>query len=118
MKSKLLMAIFAATLMTSFSAAAQDDLQDQVVQQILVMKQKLQKAQAAKGPEQKTLMGEHMKMMKEVMDKMNAMKPKAGMTMKEHEKWTSEHQKLMTQVMDQMMDEHHMMIQACSPSAK
>jgi hypothetical protein len=41
---------------------------------------------------------------------MQAMKPKSGMTMKEHEEWISEHQKLMDEMMGQMMDEHHMMM--------
>ena len=51
-----------------------------------------------------------MKMMQEAMDKMQAIKPKAGMTMQEHEDWINEHEKLMDQVMGQMMEEHHMII--------
>jgi len=39
------------------------------------------------------------------------MKPKAGMSMQEHEEWINEHQKLMQQVMDQMMAEHHLMME-------
>ena len=81
-------------------------------------KQKLIQAQAAKGPERKTLMAEHMKMMQEIMDKMIAMKPKAGMSMKNHEEWINEHQKLMQQVMEQMMGEHHLMMQSCDAMGK
>lgn len=73
-------------------------------------KQKLQQAEAAKGEERQKLMGEHMKMMKETMEKMQAMKPKAGMTMEEHEEWITQHQKLMDDMMGQMMEEHHMMM--------
>lgn len=51
-----------------------------------------------------------MSMMKDTMDKMAAMKPKAGMSMKEHEEWIAEHEKLMQQMMDQMMGEHHLMM--------
>ncbi len=78
-------------------------------QQIMKAKQKLKEAEAAKGPERQKLMGEHMKMMKESMEKMQAMKPKAGMSMQEHEDWINEHQKLMDDMMGQMMEEYHMM---------
>jgi hypothetical protein len=44
------------------------------------------------------------------MGKMQAMKPKAGMTMQEHEDWINEHQKLMDEMMGQMVREHHMMM--------
>jgi ABC-type transporter MlaC component len=116
MKSKLFTAVLLAFLATSFSAmAAQDEAQRNMIQRATDAKQKLQQAQVAKGPEQKTLMAEHMKMMQEMMDKMGTMKPKAGMSMQEHEEWMGEHHKLMQQVMGQMMDEHHLMMQACKP---
>ena len=119
MKSKLLTAVLLAFLTTSFSAlAAPDESQRQLIQRAAAAKQTLQRAEAAKGPERKSLMAEHMKMMKEVMDKMAAMKPKAGMSMQEHEEWISEHQKLMEQVMGQMMDEHHLMLQSCDAISK
>jgi hypothetical protein len=112
MKSKFLAAVMIAMLSASFSAVAgQDESQRQMIQRVIAAKQKLQKAEAAKGAERKALMGEHMKMMKEVMDKMVAMKPKAGMTMQEHEEWMNEHQSLMQQVMDQMMGDHRMMME-------
>ena len=119
MKSKLFAAVLLAFLTTSLSAmAAQDEAQRQMVQRASVAKAKLQQAQAAKGPEQKSLMAEHMKMMQEVMDKMLAMKPKAGISMQDHEAWMGEHQKLMQQVMEQQMGEHHLMMQACDQSTK
>jgi len=90
--------------------AAQDESQRQMTQQVMKAKQKLKEAEAAKGAERNKLMGEHMKMMHDNMGKMQAMKPKSGMTMQEHEEWISEHQKLMDEMMSQMMDEHHMMM--------
>jgi uncharacterized membrane protein len=112
MKSKFLVAALIAMLSTSFSAtAAPDEAQRQAIQRAMAAKQKLKQAEAAKGAERQTLMAEHMKMMKEVMDKMVAMKPKAGMSMQEHEEWINEHQKLMQQVMEQMMGEHHLMME-------
>jgi hypothetical protein len=51
-------------------------------------------------------MGEHMAMMESNMKKMQAMQPKAGMTMQEHEDWINEHKK----IMGQMMEEQHMLI--------
>ncbi|MDO9365334.1 MAG: hypothetical protein Q7T58_03180 [Methylotenera sp.] len=90
--------------------AAQDEFQRQMTQQVMKAKQKLKEAGAAKGAERHKLMGEHMKMMHDNMGKMQAMKPKSGMTMQEHEEWISEHQKLMDEMMSQMMDEHHMMM--------
>lgn len=113
MKSTLLTAAFVAMLGTSFAAfAAPDEAQRYMLQRAAAAKAKLQQAEAAKGAERKKLMAEHMTMMKEVMGKMQAMKPKAGMSMQEHEEWMAEHQKLMSQMMDQMMGEHHLMMQA------
>jgi hypothetical protein len=112
MKSKILVAVLFALLGTSFYASAgQDEAQRQMIQRVMAAKQKLQQAEAAKGEQRKALMAEHMSMMKETMDKMAAMKPKAGMSMKEHEEWIDEHQKLMQQMMDQMMGEHHLMME-------
>lgn len=90
--------------------AAQDEAQRQITQRVQQAKQKLQQAEAAKGAERQKLMGEHMKMMQDTMKNMQAMKPKAGMTMQEHEDWINEHQKLMDQMMDQMMGEHHLLM--------
>jgi hypothetical protein len=56
-------------------------------------------------------MQEHMKMMQETMGKMQAMKPREGMSVQEQKEWMAEHQKLMDQMMGQMMAEHHMMMQ-------
>lgn len=92
------------------SVAGQDESQRQMTQQILKAKQKLKQAEAAKGLERQKLMGEHMKMMKENMGKMQAMKPKSGMSMDEHKDWMNGHQKLMDDMMSQMMEEHHMMM--------
>lgn len=90
--------------------AGQDESQRQMVQQLTKAKQKLNEAEAAKGPERQKLMAEHMKMMNDTMGKMQAMKPRAGMTMQEHEEWIKEHQKLMEDMMGQMMQEHHIMM--------
>lgn len=110
--NKLIATAFIASLgLTVTSAMAGPDLiQQQLSRQFTESQQKLKEAEAAKGAERQKLMGEHMKMMHEAMHKMQAMKPKAGMTMQEHEDWISEHQKLMDQVMGQMMEEHHMLM--------
>lgn len=113
MKSTLLIASLVAMLGTSLAAAAApDEGQRYMLQRAAAAKTKLQQAEAAKGAERKKLMGEHMAMMKEMMGKMQAMKPKAGMSTQEHEEWMAEHQKLMDQMMDQMMAEHHLMMQS------
>jgi len=78
-------------------------------------KQKLAAAQAAKGAERHGLMAEHMTMMKDVMGKMNGMKPKQGMNMQEHEQWIADHQALMQQMMEQMAGGHQMMTHHCRP---
>lgn len=112
MKSKFFVAVLLALLGASFAASAgQDEAQRQMIQRMMEAKQKLRQAEAAKGEQRKALMAEHMAMMKETMDKMAAMKPRQGMSMKEHEEWIDEHQKLMQQMMDQMMGEHHLMMQ-------
>lgn len=90
---------------------APDEAQKQIIQRAQDAKKKLAAAQAASGAERQKLMQEHMKMMQETMGKMQAMKPRDGMTPKEQKEWMDEHQKLMQQMMDQMMAEHHMMMQ-------
>ena len=92
------------------AVAAPDEFQRQMIQRVAQAKQKLQQAEAAKGAERQKLMEEHMKMMNETMEKMQAMKPKAGMSMQEHEDWINEHQKLMEDMMGQMMEEHHLIM--------
>ncbi len=110
--NKLIATAFIASLgLTVTSAMAGPDLiQQQLSRQFIESQQKLKEAEAAKGAERQKLMGEHMKMMHEAMNKMQTMKPKAGITMQEHEDWINEHQKLMDRVMGQMMEEHHMLM--------
>ena len=74
-------------------------------------KLKLAAAEKAQGAERDKLMQDHMNMMQETMGKMQAMKPRDGMTPQEQKEWMAEHQKLMQLMMDQMMTEHHMMMQ-------
>ncbi len=91
--------------------AGQDEAQRQITQRLQEQKLKLAAAERVQGAERDKLMQEHMKMMQETMGKMQAMKPRDGMTPKEQKEWMDEHQKLMQQMMDQMMTEHHMMMQ-------
>lgn len=95
-------------LLSVSALAGPDEAQRQIIQRAILAKQKLEAAEAAKGTQREKLMEEHMKMMHEIMGKMEAMKPKAGMSMQEHEEWINEHQKLMDEMMGQMMKEHHM----------
>ena len=91
--------------------AGQDEAQRQITQRLQEQKLKLAAAEKAQGVERDKLMQEHMKMMQETMGKMQAMKPREGMTPKEQKEWMDEHQKLMEQMLGQMMTEHHMMMQ-------
>ena len=116
MKQRMLNKLVATVLIASFgfattsAIAGPDIFQQQINQRLIQSQQKLKAAEAAKGAERQKLMEDHMKIMRETMTKMQAMKPKAGMTMQEHEDWINEHQKLMEQVMGQLMEEHHMLI--------
>jgi Flp pilus assembly protein TadB len=101
--------VFAAIPLATF--AAQDEAQRQITQRLQEQKLKLAAAEKAQGAERDKLMQEHMKMMQETMGKMQAMKPREGMTPQEQKEWMAEHQKLMEQMMGQMMTEHHMMMQ-------
>ena len=87
-----------------------------MLQRIQQSKQKLQQCNVAMGPERQKLMAEHMKMMKETMEKMQAMQPKAGMTAQESEDWIKQHQKLMDDVIGQMRAENHLMMDMSSMS--
>lgn len=119
MKTTVLAGALAAMLsLASAAFGAPDEAQRQTIQRAMAAKAKLQQAEAAKGSERAKLMGEHMKMMKDVMDKMGAMKPRPDMTMQEREEWMKEHQDLMQQMMDQMMAEHHMMMMMGHPGGK
>jgi hypothetical protein len=111
MKSKFLVPVLFALLGTTlYATAGQDETQRQMTQRVAAARHKLQQAEAAKGAQRQALMTEHMSMMNANMDMMTAMKPKAGMSTKDHEEWIEEHQKLMRQMMDQMMGEHHLMM--------
>ncbi len=103
-------AVCSVSLLSIPAIAAQDEAQRQMTERVMAAKQKLQQAEAAKGAERQKLMEEHMNMMNETMGKMQAMKPKAGMSMQEHEDWINQHQKLMEDMMGQMMKEHHMLM--------
>lgn len=116
MKKTIINTLSAAAFITSLgltvtsAIAGPDFFQQQISRELALSQQKLKAAEAAEGTERQKLMGEHMKMMHETMAKMQAMKPKAGMTMQEHEDWINEHQKIMDQMMAQMMEEHHMLM--------
>jgi len=110
--NKLVATAFIACLgfVTTSAMAGSDENQRMLQQQIMKSKQKLQQAETAKGPERQKMMGEHMEMLHKNMEKCAAMKPKAGMSVKERDEWYSEHQKLMDQIMGQMMEDHRMMM--------
>jgi ATP phosphoribosyltransferase regulatory subunit HisZ len=104
------LAVCAISFFSASAIAGLDESQRQMTQRVLQSKQMLQQAETAKGAERQKLMSNHMKMMQEIMGKMQAMKPRAGMTMQEHEGWVNEHQKLMDDMMGQMMEEQQMMM--------
>jgi Flp pilus assembly protein TadB len=105
-----IVAVSCISFLSTSAFAAQESFQRDITRQVQEAKQKLQQAEAAKGAERQKLMGEHMKMMRDTMNNMQTMKPKAGMTMQEHEDYINEHQKLMEQMMEQMMGEHKLMM--------
>ena len=107
-KMVITFAVCSIGFLSASAMAGPDENQRMLQQQIIKSKQKLQQAETAKGPERQKLMKEHMEMMQDTMKKMQAMKPKSGMTMQEHEDWIKEHQKLMDDMMGQMMQEHHL----------
>ena len=100
----------------SISAWAGPDFQQkQLYQNIREAEMKMKETEAAKGDARQKLLAQHLKMMKDIMDKMKAMKPKPGMTMQEHEEWIDEHQKLMESIFGQMMKEQHMLMDMNQP---
>ena len=105
-------ATFSLLGMPFVGLAAPDAAQRALIQRVQEQKQKLAAAKSAQGAERQKLMAEHMKMMQETMGKMQAMKPRADMSVKEKEEWIAEHQKLMEEMMGQMMQEHHLIMQS------
>ena len=91
--------------------AVQDHDQRQLTIRLHQEKRILKQAEAAKGDERQKLMDNHMNMLHETMEKMQAMKPKSRMTMQEHEDWLNEYQKLMEDMMGQMIEESHMVME-------
>jgi hypothetical protein len=91
--------------------AGPDPMQQQLQRQLSAAKAKQEQAEKAKSAERQKLMREHMQMMHQAMDQMQAMKPHAGMTMQEHEEWIAEHQKLMDEMLQQMMKDEQLMMQ-------
>ena len=100
----LALVAFAALPLATF--AAQDESQRQMTQRLLEQKAQLAGIEKAQGAERDKLMQAHMTMMQDTMGKMQAMKPREGMTPQEQKDWIAEHQKLMDQMMGQMMTEH------------
>ena len=92
--------------------AGPDLLQQQLQRELAAAKAKQEQAEKAKAAERQKFMQEHMQMMQQAMDQMQAMKPHAGMTMQQHEDWIAEHQKLMDDMLQQMMKDQHMMMQS------
>lgn len=110
MNKQLISAILIGFAAVTIAYAGPDENQRQLIQRVQEQKAQLKAVEAAKGAERQKLMDQHMKVTMDIVGKMRAMKPKAGMTMKQQEEWIAEHQKLMEQVMGQMMDEHHLLM--------
>jgi len=108
-------ALLAFVTLPLAALAAQDEVQRQITQRLMEQKQLLAAAEKAQGAERDKLMQEHMKMMQGTMGKMQAMKPRDGMSPQEQKEWIAEHQKLMDEMMGQMMQEHHMLMQGMKP---
>jgi hypothetical protein len=109
-----LLAVVSSLVITSLPVSAGPDyFQLEMSRKLNAAKQKLKQAEAASATQQQNLMKEHMAIMQEIVTKMANTKPRADMTMQEHEEWIAEHQKLMDQVLNQMMEEHHLMMKSC-----
>ncbi|MDP3008172.1 hypothetical protein [Methylotenera mobilis] len=112
MKKSIINTLIATAFIASLSLAStgamagRDFFQEQLIQNMQVTKQKLEKAKTSQGAEQQKLLGEHMRMLHDNMNACREMKPKAGMTEKERDEWYAEHQKIMDDLMSQMMEEH------------
>ncbi len=121
MKKSIINTLVTTVLISSLGFAAtnamagRDFFQEQLIQNLQVTKQKLEKAKTAKGAEQQKLMGEHMQMLHDNMAACREMKPKAGMTEKERDEWYTEHQKIMDDMMSQMMEEHKVKMSSAAP---
>ena len=113
MKHWITNAAMVAFMAASFAALAGgwDQAQRQIAQRLQEQKLQLAAAEKAQGAERDKMMQAHMKMMGETMGRMQAMKPREGMTLQEQKEWIEEHQKLMEQMMGQMMTEHHLLMQ-------
>lgn len=105
------LALIALAAVPLATFAAQDESQRQVTQRLQEQKAQLAAIEKAKGAERDKLMQAHMKMMQDTMGKMQAMKPREGMTPQQQMEWMAEHQKLMDQMMGQMMSEHMILMQ-------
>lgn len=96
--------ISALTLASTSVMAGRDFFQEQLIKNLQVTKQKLEKAEVAKGKNQQTLIKEHSTMLHDNMVACSRMKPKAGMTEQERDEWFAEHQTIMHEIMSQMME--------------
>lgn len=110
MKKTIINAFLSTVLIASLGLAStsvlagRDFFQEQLIQNLQVAKQKLQKAELAKGKNQQILIKEHSTMLHDNMVACSRMKPKAGMTDQERDEWFAEHQAIMHEIMSQMME--------------
>jgi len=86
-------------------------LQQQLQRQLDAAKTKQEAAERAKASERQRLIGEHMQIMQQAIEQMQATKPQAGTSMAEHQEWLIEHQKLMDEALQQMIKDHELLMQ-------
>lgn len=121
MKNKIINTLIATALIASLgfastsAIAGRDFFQEQLIQNLQVTKQKLEKAKTSKGTEQQKLINEHSQMLHDNMVTCREMKPKAGMTEQERDEWFAEHQKIMDDLMSQMMEEQKLKMSSAVP---
>lgn len=86
-------------------------LQQQLQRHLDAAKAKQEAAEGAKASERQRLIGEHMEMMQQAVEQMQAAKPQAGTSMAEHQEWLIEHQKLMDEALLQMIKDHELLME-------
>ena len=86
-------------------------LQQQLQRQLDAAEATQDAAEQAEGRERQRLIGEHLQMMQQALQQMQATKPQAGTSLEEHQEWVTEQQKLLDEALQQMIEDQELLME-------
>ena len=95
----------------SVSAFGEPHPLQQLQRQLNEAKATQEAAEKSNASKRQQLLAQHMQMLQQVMQRMRAARPQAGIRVQEHEEWITDHQKLMDEALQQMILDQGLLVQ-------